>query len=68
MVRDSDSNLHWIYATGLIPHLYPHLLILLPSPRNGERRRKRDGIKQIHWDFESGTLRNVGKDEALRHW
>jgi hypothetical protein len=32
MVRDSDSTLQLIRATGLIPHLYPHLLILLPSP------------------------------------
>ncbi len=31
--------------------------------------RKRAGIAQIHWDFESSVLRNVGKDEAiaLRH-
>ena len=35
-----------------------------PSPRSGARGRKRDGITQIHWDFESGVLRNVGKVEA----
>ena len=32
----------------------------------GERGRKRAGITQIHWDFESGVLRNVGKDGAIR--
>ena len=37
-----------------------------PSPRSGERGRKRAGITQIHWDFESGVLRNVGKDGAIR--
>ena len=58
---------------GLPPHVYPHLLILLPSPwsrgeplpeagRGGENAL---GVTQIHWDFESGVRRNVGKDEAL---
>jgi len=35
-----------------------------PSPRSGARGRKRVGVTQIHWDFESCVLRNVGKDEA----
>jgi len=40
---------------------------LCPSPRRrGARGRKRDGITQIHWGFESGVLRNVGKDEGER--
>ena len=26
------------------------------------------GVTQIHWDFESCMLRNVGKDEASRPW
>ncbi len=41
-----------------------------PSPRSGARGRKRRGVKQIHGDFESSVLRNVGKDEAsepVRH-
>jgi hypothetical protein len=44
-----------------------------PSPRSGRsgaRGRKRDGITKIHWDFESGVLRNLGKDEdsePVRH-
>jgi hypothetical protein len=51
----------------LLDILYPTLLILLPSPctRGGERGRKRGGIKQIHWYFESGVLRNVGKNGAV---
>jgi len=49
-------------GTAESAHLYPHLLILLPSPRSGARGRKRTEITQIHWDFESGVLRNVGKD------
>ena len=37
------------------------------SPKRGEGR-KRTEITQIHWDFESRVLRNVGKDEASRPW
>ena len=32
-------------------------------PKRGEGG-KRAGITQIHWDFESGLLRIVGKDEG----
>ncbi len=40
--------------------------MLQSSFRSGERGRKRAGITQIPWDFESGVLRNAGKDEARR--
>ncbi|MEI7462038.1 MAG: hypothetical protein WCK15_21815 [Pirellula sp.] len=40
--------------------------MLHSSLGSGERGRKRAGITQIPWDFESGVLRNVGKDEARR--
>ena len=36
--------------------------------KRGEGGRKRTEITQIHWDFESGVLRNVGKDEASGPW
>ena len=32
--------------------------------KRGEGGRKRTEITQIHWDFESGVLRIVGKDEG----
>jgi hypothetical protein len=38
---------------------------LSPTRQRGARGRKRDGITQIHWDFESGVLRHVGKDEGV---
>jgi hypothetical protein len=38
------------------------------QPPEEEKGRKRTKITQIHWDFESGVLRNVGKDEALHRF
>ena len=44
----------------------PRSVAPTPSPRSGERGRKSAGITQIDWDFESGVLRNVGKDKPFR--
>ena len=34
-----------------------------PLPEAGRGGENALGVKQIHWDFESGVLRIVGKDE-----